>query len=154
MRLVHVAALAAVIALALAACDVAYQTGTQLPAQQAPTPLVPPDPGPPVAPDALVAAAADRDGKTVHVKGFFLAADGKARLCSVVMESYPPQCGGGTVTLDGQVPAEVAAGLEKTSEPGLAQATWGWVDVIGTFEASGSDGTPTILVSEIRLAAP
>ena len=65
-----------------------------------------------------------------------------ASLCSLVLESYPPQCGGGTVAITGEIPADVVAGLDRPSEPGLAQAMWGWVEVTGTFDASGA--TPTI----------
>jgi hypothetical protein len=139
----------ALIGVALAACSV--------PASASVAPTVPPaatDPGPAIDTDALVAAAAANDGQAVRVKGFLLAADGVTRLCSIVMESYPPQCGGGTVTLEGEVPDDVVAGLERTKEPDLAQANWGWVEVTGTFDATGSGGTPTIAISEIRLAAP
>jgi hypothetical protein len=44
------------------------------------------------------------------------------------------------------------AGLDKTTEPDLAQAMWGWVEVVGTVGASG--GAQTVALSEIRLAAP
>jgi hypothetical protein len=54
----------------------------------------------------------------------------------------------------GEIPGDVVAGLDKTSEPDLAQAMWGWVEVTGTFQATGSGGAPTIQISEIRLAAP
>ncbi len=101
--------------------------------------------------DALMAAAADRDGEAVRVAGFFLATGDSAQLCSVVMESYPPQCGGFTIRLTGQVSADVLDGLDKTTEPGLNQATWGWVVVTGTFRASGSDGRPVIEIAQIEL---
>jgi hypothetical protein len=144
------------IGFALAACS---GSGAASVAPSAPMHSSPPasaavDPGPAIDPDALVAGAAGKDGQTVRVKGFLLAADGKTRLCSIVMESYPPQCGGGTLALQGEVPADVVAGLERTTEPGLNQANWGWVEVTGTFQASGPGGTPTIAISEIRLAAP
>jgi hypothetical protein len=102
--------------------------------------------------DALIAAAAANDGKPVRVKGFLLAVDDGASLCSLVLESYPPQCGGGTVAITGEIPADVVAGLERTTEPGLTPAMWGWVEVTGTFDASA--GTPTIQLSGISLAAP
>jgi hypothetical protein len=141
------AALAAILALGIAACGGAS------------SPSVPPTPAPsiePVAvadPDALVRDPASLDGKLVKVRGFFLASDGKARLCSVVLESYPPQCGGGAVAVTGEVPADVMDALDSTSEPDLAQATWGWVEVVGTFAAAG-DGGPTLAISSIRVAAP
>ena len=111
------------------------------------------DAGPAIDTDALVAAAAAKDGQRVTVKGFFLASGGRARLCSVVLESYPPQCGGGTVGVTGEVPADVVAALEKTDDPALAQATWGWVEVTGTFHAAGAAG-PSIALSAIRIVEP
>jgi hypothetical protein len=119
----------------------------------APSPPAVTDPGPAIDTDALVRAAAAKDGQPVRVKGFFLASGGQARLCSVVLESYPPQCGGGTVAITGEVPADVLAALEKTNDPALAQATWGWVEVTGTFQASGAGGL-SIALSAIRIAAP
>lgn len=101
--------------------------------------------------DALVADAATLDGRTVRVKGYLLATDAGAMMCSLLLESYPPQCGGG-VGLTGEIPADVVAGLDKTTEPDLAQAIWGWVEVVGTVGASG--GAQTVALSEIRLAAP
>jgi hypothetical protein len=144
----------ALIAVALAACSAPAGASVAPVAPTQPAPSAAVDPGPVLDPDALVAAAADNDGRTVRVKGFLLVADGVTRMCSVVMESYPPQCGGGTLTLDGEVPDDVVAGLERTTEPGLAEANWGWVEVTGTFAAAGSGGTPTITISEIRLSAP
>jgi len=98
-----------------------------------------------------MAAAADMDGQVVRVAGFFLATGDTAQLCSVVMESYPPQCGGSTIRLTGQVPADVLDGLDRTTEPGLTQATWGWVNVTGTFRASGSDGRPILEIAQVEL---
>ena len=59
------------------------------------------------------------DGQPVRVNGFFLATGDTAVLCSVVLESYPPQCGGGTVRLAGEVPADVArrARLDRRPDP-------------------------------------
>ena len=109
------------------------------------------EPGALIDTDALLAAAPGMDGQPVRVSGFFLATGDSAQLCSVVMESYPPQCGGSTLRLTGQIPADVLDGLDKTTEPGLNQATWGWVNVTGTFRASGSDGRPVIEISQIEL---
>jgi hypothetical protein len=103
--------------------------------------------------DALMADPAALDGKSVTVAGYLLATDAGASMCSLLLESYPPQCGGG-LRVTGEIPGDVVAGLDKTSEPDLAQAMWGWVEVTGTFQATGSGGAPTIQISEIRLAAP
>lgn len=107
--------------------------------------------GPLVTVDELVADLAATDGDRVRVDGFFLATGNEAQLCSVVLESYPPQCGGATVRVTGRVPADVLDGLFKTEEPDLAQAAWGWVIVTGTFAASGPDGRPTLAIEEIEL---
>ena len=131
----------------LAACGPASSTSPSAPTSPSPSaPAVAMDP------DALVAAAAANDGQVVRVKGFLLVTDVGATMCSVVLESYPPQCGGGALRITGEVPADVAAGLDKTSEPGLAQASWGWVEVVGAFDAAS--GPPTVAISEVRLAAP
>lgn len=117
----------------------------------APSPSEPATPGP--ATDvATLLGDADLDGRPVAVTGFFLAQDGVAQLCDLVLESYPPQCGGPTVRLTGTVPQAVLDALESTSEPGLAQATWGQVVVTGTFRATGTDGGPTIEITTIEVA--
>lgn len=144
MRLLAGAVLSAFL---LAAC------GSASPPPSAPTALSP-APSAPAAPidvDALVAGAPGLDGRPVRVKGFLLVTRAGASMCSLLLESYPPQCGGG-VQVTGEIPADVAVGLEKTTDPGLAQAMWGWVEVAGTFEASDDRGS--IALSEIRLAAP
>ncbi len=143
-----------VVAMLLAACDSA-STPSVTPPPSAAGPSAAPSASAPataIDTDALMAGAAANDGQSVRVKGFLLAIDDGASLCSLVLESYPPQCGGGTVAIAGEIPADVVAGLDRASEPGLAQAMWGWVEVTGTFHASGA--TPTIQLSAISLAAP
>ena len=44
--------------------------------------------------------------------------------------------------------------LDSTNDPALAQATWGQVEVTGTFRSNGVGGTPTIELSSIRVVAP
>ncbi len=144
MRLLHEAAMAATLAIVLVACGPAASPSN------APAPSAPVDPGPAIDTDALLASAAAKDGQPVHVTGFVLITD-RARLCSVVLESYPPQCGGAAVNLTGEFPVDVLAALDTTSEPGLAPATWGWVEVTGTFTLAGG---PAIQISEIRVDAP
>jgi hypothetical protein len=139
--------ISALLAMTLVGC------GSSTVSSVAPSPPAVIAPGPAIDTDALVAAAAAKDGQTVRVKGFLLASGNRAQLCSVVLESYPPQCGGGTVAITGVVPADVLAALEKTNDPALAQATWGWVEVIGTFQATGAGG-PSIALSAIRIVAP
>lgn len=140
---------ALVLTLILAACGSgATALSVAPPASDAPSP-------PPTAidTDALLGDAS-LDGKPVRVAGFFLASDGVAQLCSVVMESYPPQCGGGTVRITGEVPADVLDALDSTNDAALAQATWGQVEVTGTFRTGGAGGLPTIELASIRVVAP
>ncbi len=104
-----------------------------------------------VALDALVADPS-LDGTSVTTQGMFLATGDIAQLCSITLESYPPQCGGGTVRIVGEVPADVLAAMDSTkNEPDLAQATWGFVDVTGTYRANGAGGGPTIELGTISL---
>lgn len=146
--------LAALLTPVLVGCGGAVASPSPSPALSSATPSAPAtsiEPGALIDTEDLLAAAADQDGQPVRVSGFFLASGDTAQLCSVVMESYPPQCGGSSVRLIGQVPADVLDGLDKTTEPELNQATWGWVNVTGTFRASGSDGGPVIEISQIEL---
>jgi hypothetical protein len=138
--------LVAVLALVLTAC--AGPTATLPSAPTAPGPSS--NPGAAIDVDELLAAAAAKDGQVVRVTGNFLADEGSAQLCSVLMESYPPQCGGG-VRLTGEVPADTLAALESTKEPDLKKMWWGYVTVTGTLRAAGADGRPVIELSEISL---
>jgi hypothetical protein len=47
-------------------------------------------------------------GGTVEVEGFLLIDGDRARLCAAIAESYPPQCGGGSIELQGLDRALVA----------------------------------------------
>lgn len=135
--------------LILAACGAAAASPSSAPpASDAPSP-----PATAIDTDALLGDAS-LDGQPVRVAGFFLATGGVANLCSVVLESYPPQCGGGTVRITGEVPADVLDALDSTTDPALAQATWGQVEVTGTFRASGAGEVPTIELASIRVVAP
>lgn len=120
------------------------------PSASASAPAASTDPGPAIDVDALLGGAAARDGQTVRVTGNFLADEGSAQLCTVLMESYPPQCGGG-VRLTGEVPADTLAALETTTEPDLKKMWWGFVTITGTFRASGVDGQPTIEIGHIEI---
>jgi len=55
-----------------------------------------------------VAAALDVTDESTHtVEGFALAVDGKLRLCSVLAESYPPQCGNPSLVVVGDATADL-----------------------------------------------
>lgn len=142
------------LALAIAACGSAVASSppptgspTGSPAGPTPVPTV-------FDVDGLAASLADLDGTTVTVNGFFLISDGTARLCAMVLESYPPQCGGATLRVLGKVPQEVLDALETTSDPTLAQASWGTVSITGPIGASGVDGTPTITIESMSVVPP
>ena len=146
---------AAVLTLILAACA----GGTVPPASQAPgsqapaapaAPAASVDPGAAIDVDALLAAAAAKDGQVVRVTGNFLADETSAQLCALLMESYPPQCGGG-VRLTGTVPADTLDSLTTTTDPNLKKMWWGYVTVTGTFHASGQDGRPSLEIVDIEL---
>jgi hypothetical protein len=138
--------LVAVLSLLLTACAGPAATPATPPTPSGPSS----DPGAAIDVDALLAAAAAKDGQVVRVTGNFLADEGSAQLCAVLMESYPPQCGGG-VRLTGEVPADTLAALDTTTEPNLKKMWWGYVTVTGTFRAAGADGRPVIELSEISL---
>lgn len=108
------------------------------------------DPGAAIDVEALLKDAGAKDGQVVRVTGNFLADEGSAQLCALLMESYPPQCGGG-VRLTGEVPADTLALLDTTREPDIKKMWWGYVTVTGTFRASGANGLPVIELGEVSL---
>jgi hypothetical protein len=60
----------------------------------------------------------------VWVSGFLLAErDAPVQLCSALAESYPPQCGGASLVLDGLDLATVN-GLTTPTEPDYAHTSW------------------------------
>jgi hypothetical protein len=102
--------------------------------------------------DDLLADVASADGATVTVQAFLLVTGDSAQICGIVLESFPPQCGAPTIRVLGEVPADVVDSLDRTDDPTLAQARWGWVDITGTVDATGADGTPSITVDSISIA--
>jgi len=134
--------------LLLTACGGAGASPSGAPASDAPSP-----PATAIDPNALLGDPA-LDGRPVRVTGFFLATGDEAQLCSAALESYPPQCGGPAVRITGKVPADVLDALESTTDPALAQATWGQVEVTGTFRANGPGGVATIELASILVVAP
>ncbi len=76
------------------------------------------------------------------VRGYIVARDGEpVRLCDLLAESYPPQCGGASLVVDG-LDLDTVEGLTRTTEPDLAQAAWseGPVSVLGEV----ADGVLTV----------
>lgn len=143
--------LAASLTLVLAACSAPPANPVPAaPTASAPAPAGSGDPGAAIDVEALLADPAAQDGKTVRVTGNFLADAGSAQLCTLLMESYPPQCGGG-LRLTGTVPADTLAALDSTKEPDLKKMWWGFVTVTGIFHAAGDNGQPTLEIVDIQL---
>lgn len=65
------------------------------------------------------ARSADADG-SLHVVGLLIDDGSGWQLCEEVLESYPPQCGGQTLTVEGldpeQVPLEESGGVRWQTE--------------------------------------
>ncbi len=60
----------------------------------------------------------------VTVTGFVVAPEGgPVRLCSALLESYPPQCGEPSLVVEG-LDLDTVAGLSRTNDPSLAQVVW------------------------------
>ncbi len=67
------------------------------------------------------ALASDATG-VIAVRGFLVADQSGARLCEVLAESYPPQCGGASLPVSGyeevlDVPTSTAQGVTWTDQP-------------------------------------
>lgn len=139
------------IAIAVAGCSGSAASQTLPPASSnlSPGAVRPAEPGRAVDVDTLVAAAAANDGQPVRVRGFLVIDGTSARICAASLESYPPQCGGPSARITGEVPRATLQLLSRTSDPTLAQETWGSVVVTGTFRAVGAGGGPTIELGEI-----
>jgi hypothetical protein len=81
-------------------------------------------------------------GNRLTVEGYLIAPDGgEVRLCSAILESYPPQCGEPSLVVEG-LDLSTVEGIVHTSEPDLAQVSWSetYVPVTGTIE----DGVLTV----------
>ncbi len=84
-----------------------------------------------VAASLVLAACGGSDETTV--RGHVVAPEGgPVRLCEALAESYPPQCGGSSLTVEGLDLASVP-GLTSTGDPALAQVRWseGEVELTG-----------------------
>jgi hypothetical protein len=81
-------------------------------------------------PVALADAVENGLSGTVTLTGFLLD-DGRVRLCDTVLESYPPQCGGANVTVEG---VDVA-----TLEGATVEGEVAWVDEV-TLTGQLEDG--------------
>ncbi len=69
----------------------------------------------------------------IAVKGFLLVDDQGARLCELLAESYPPQCGGAHISVTGY---EEVVGVPIKSAQGVS-----WTDQLVSFLGEIVDGT-------------
>ena len=133
-RSAHPALLAVVLALAAAACG-GGSSGDAAPAPSAGSPI----PGGGLTIEEAIASTLEGP---LMVKGYLVAPEGgPVRLCSALLESYPPQCGEPSLVVEGLDLATVE-GLTSTSEPDLAQVTWSdaEISILGDVE----DGVITV----------
>ena len=101
--------------------------------------------------DDLAGDLPSRAGQAVTTTAYLFIDGDQAQLCGALLESYPPQCGGASVRLLGEVPTAVIDGLDSTSDPGQAKTSWGPVLVSGMVGTDDS-GAPTITITSIELA--
>lgn len=81
-----------------------------------------------------VAEALETDATgIIAVQGFLLITDGESRLCDALAESFPPQCGGDSITVTNY---EEVLGTPLQEEQGVS-----WTDETVTFLGEIVDGT-------------
>ena len=84
-------------------------------------------------PEAL---ASTIDGPLL-VNGFLISEDGRVRLCSAQMESYPPQCGGEFLEVAGDFSIDDLEGVQT-------EGSISWVDDTVQLLGTVDDGTLTV----------
>jgi hypothetical protein len=151
--------LVALVGALLAACGAAGASSSS-PAASPPSVSEPPRSVAPASPPAavdietLIASGVAHDGAIITVKGFFLTDGTDHAFCAVVLESYPPQCGGTAIVIDGAVPPPALALLETPDDPNLAKVAWGRVELRGTYHAAAAGGKPSLDLTEMRVTGP
>lgn len=125
----HLATTLLVVMLALAACGLGGGDTTDGDDGSPPsggggdTPVLVVDEGPPddLGPVDVATALVADPGERVRVTGaLFVAADGTMQLCDAIAESFPPQCGGARIAVEGLDPATVA-GLQTEGDVSWAE---------------------------------
>ncbi|MGH3039605.1 MAG: hypothetical protein ACRDLZ_09440 [Gaiellaceae bacterium] len=91
--------------------------------------------GPPLSIEDALAAASD-EPHVLRVRGNLLAQGGSARLCSALAESFPPQCGGASLVVEG-LELEAVTGL-------VTEGDISWTDRPVELLGVVSDGTLTV----------
>jgi len=132
---------------------------TPIPSPSSTAPTAPPATGEPASPAplgpsdvaTLLANQLAADGQLASVRAGYWSNGADQFLADAFLESYPPQIPAERLRLEGEMPAEVLAGLESTAgRPGFAFVAWGWVEVTGIFHAERGPVAPSL---EIRAAA-
>jgi hypothetical protein len=94
-----------------------------------------------------------QDGQTVLVSAMYFEDAKKQILCDVLLESYPPMAGGNQLKLLGKLPDLIRSQLSTSvGEAGLAQETWGAVEVLGVYHSAA--GGPFLEMQSVRIAPP
>jgi hypothetical protein len=100
----------------------------------------PPAPAGPPAPPAeltIEEALASAPEGPVAVTGFIVASeDQPVRLCSALLESYPPQCGQPALTVEG-LDLDSVDGLTRPDDPQFAHTAWTDQEISLTGELTG-----------------
>ena len=136
--------LALALALSAAACGGGDESSAPPPSDPAPPSSGAPIPGGGLSIDEAIASTL---GGPLMVKGFIVAPEGEpVQLCSALLESYPPQCGGSSLVVE-NLDLEVLEGLTSTDDPSLAQVTWSAAEV----SVLGDVADGVITVSETSL---
>ncbi len=92
-------------------------------------------------------AQSTEPGTELSVSGFlFLDKDGQVRLCEMLLESFPPQCGGDRILLSA-FDADSTPNIQRVQEPSEINTT-AWTNEIITITGTrNSDG-----ITDVTLA--
>jgi hypothetical protein len=93
--------------------------------------------GAPVGELTIQEATASTLAGPLTVKGYIVAAEGQPiRLCTALLESYPPQCGQPFLVVEG-LDLATLEGLSSTDDPSLAQVSWSDREIAFLGEVEG-----------------
>jgi hypothetical protein len=108
--------------------------------------VFPADAGPILAMRDVLGQASDHDGMRLAMRGYVMTDGLVTRLCSGILESYPPGCGSPMIDVEGVVPQGEVEHLDRTGRPG---EVYGEIEVVGVFHADGAGG-PSIDIQAAR----
>lgn len=84
---------------------------------------IPPSAGAPARALTVAKAAGYRGDEPVLVRGALFVTDRETRLCDVIAESYPPQCGGASLRVHG-LDLDTVTGEHHSAGSDAAAVTW------------------------------